>query len=57
MEKPLRHTREGYSPVSECGTNLTHTVTILGYETTEDGTDYWLVKNSWGERWDENGYT
>ncbi|XP_062014717.1 low-temperature-induced cysteine proteinase-like [Rosa rugosa] len=41
----------------ECGTNLTHTVTILGYETTEDGSNYWLVKNSWGETWDENGYT
>ncbi|CAL8150596.1 unnamed protein product [Prunus armeniaca] len=40
-----------------CGTTLTHAVTIVGYDTTEDdGTKYWLVKNSWGEEWGENGY-
>ncbi|XP_034212766.1 macrodontain-1-like [Prunus dulcis] len=40
-----------------CGTNLTHAVTIVGYDTTQDdGTKYWLVKNSWGEEWGESGY-
>ncbi|KAF5943430.1 hypothetical protein HYC85_017507 [Camellia sinensis] len=39
-----------------CGTNLDHTVTIVGYGATSDGTKYWLVKNSWGSRWGENGY-
>ncbi|CAL8150599.1 unnamed protein product [Prunus armeniaca] len=40
-----------------CGTNLTHAVTIVGYNTTQDdGTKYWLVKNSWGDQWGENGY-
>ncbi|PQQ12908.1 macrodontain-1 [Prunus yedoensis var. nudiflora] len=29
-----------------CGSTLTHAVTIVGYDTTEDdGTKYWLVKN------------
>ena len=39
-----------------CGTGVDHAVVLVGWGTTDAGTDYWLMKNSWGTRWGDNGY-
>jgi cathepsin L len=36
--------------------DVNHAVVMVGYGTDEQYGDYWLIRNSWGTHFGENGY-
>lgn len=41
--------------LTECDCDLNHAVQLIGYG-SDNGKDYWLIRNSWGPTWGESGY-
>ena len=39
-----------------CPPDVDHAIQLVGYGKTSNGTHYWLVRNSWGPKWGEDGY-
>ena len=50
---------EGYTSgilnSADCGTNINHPVTAVGYGNSE-GQDYFILRNEWGTGWGDQGY-
>ena len=51
----FQHYTGGVLDNSSCGTSLNHGVLVVGYDTTSR-VPYYVVKNSWGSNWGENGF-
>ncbi|PKI68348.1 hypothetical protein CRG98_011256 [Punica granatum] len=53
----FRAYKDGIFRGTDCRNVQNHAVTIVGYGIApEDGSKYWLLKNSWGDSWGEGGY-
>jgi len=54
--RSFRHYKSGVYNEPSCTKHCDHAVAVVGYDTTEDGEEYYIVRNSWGTKWGEDGY-
>jgi C1A family cysteine protease len=48
--------KQGIINTNNCGTTVNHAVLLIGYGEDIRRNLYWIIKNSWGSDWGENGY-
>jgi len=55
-EYPFQNYKNGVITSADCFKASNHAITAVGYGVTPAGMEFWIVKNSWGNSWGENGY-
>jgi len=55
VHQELKDYRGGIFEGCEPNMDINHAVLVVGYG-TDDGVDYWHIKNSWGVAWGEDGF-
>jgi len=53
--RDFQYYTSGILTSTHCGTQLDHAVLLVGWG-IENGTEYWVVKNSWAADWGDQGY-
>lgn len=51
----FQYYKSGIFDSSDCGTRLDHATNVVGWG-EEKGTEFWIMRNSWGTVWGEKGY-
>jgi len=52
--EPWQYYTGGILMASQCGDSIDHAIQLVGFSPSSGG--YWIVRNSWGADWGENGY-
>jgi C1A family cysteine protease len=52
--EPWQNYQGGILTADQCGDSVDHAIQLTGYSPSQGG--YWIVRNSWGADWGENGF-
>jgi len=52
--EPWQNYNGGVLTAAQCGDSVDHAIQLTGYQPSQGG--YWVVRNSWGADWGENGF-
>lgn len=52
----MYHYKSGVFSNPKCSQQMNHEILAVGYGTNEEDGDYYIIKNSWGTSWGENGF-